>query len=149
MENDLFSIKLPEGWVEVEPVYQSYVTAIKSNEQINNAGAKELGFNSYYSVVGDTYAKDNEKDYVEDVKNSLKTNFKDIVISNEETRTIEGGNIYFVEAKLNQQNVNFRVLLAIKVTGEKVWIISFNTLEEKWSEYKDLFYDVAESLKIK
>lgn len=149
VENEFYSVKLPEGWIEIDPVFESSAMVIKQEEQINDTNAREISFRSYYSVLQGVYDKENEQEYLKEIKDSLKQSFAGITTTNEETRETDNGKIYFIESKFNQQDIDFRVLLAVNIKGENIWIISFNTIEEKWEEYKDLFYQVAESFKIK
>lgn len=149
IESEFFSIKLPSGWVEVTPIQGSYAMVIKDSEQIIDTVAKELGFASYYSVVGDTYIEDNIQDYLNKVKASLEQNFTGIILTDKENHKTENGEIYFIESEFNQQEIDLKSLLAIQIKNENVWIVSFNTLDEKWGEYEELFYEIADSFKIK
>lgn len=149
IENESFSVKLPEGWVEIDPISGSLAMAIKNEELIIDATAQGIGFRSYYSVLRDIYDKENEQEYLNKVKDSLKQSFAEIATTNEGTKETDNGKVYFIESKFNQQDIDFIVLLAIKIKDQNVWIMSFNTIEEKWEEYKNLFYQVAESFKIK
>jgi hypothetical protein len=149
IENKFFSVKLPEGWIEVEPVYGSIATVVKNQELINDTYAQKLNFRSYYSVLRDTVGDKTEQEYLEEIKNSLKKNFTDIMISDEEIKESNGAKIYFMESKLNEQNVDFTILLAVNIKDQDVWTISFNTLSEKWEEYKDIFYQIADSFERK
>jgi hypothetical protein len=149
IENKFFSVKLPEGWIEVEPVYGSIATVVKNQELINDTYAQKLNFRSYYSVLRDTVGDKTEQEYLEEIKNSLKKNFTDIMISDEEIKESNGAKIYFMESKLNEQNVDFTILLAVNIKDQDVWTISFNTLSEKWEEYKDIFYQISDSFERK
>ncbi len=149
IENKFFSVKLPEGWIEVEPVYGSIATVVKNQELINDTYAQKLNFRSYYSVLRDTVGDKTEQEYLEEIKNSLKKNFTDIMISDGEIKESNGAKIYFMESKLNEQNVDFTILLAVNIKDQDVWTISFNTLSEKWEEYKDIFYQIADSFERK
>ena len=149
IENKFFSVKLPEGWIEVETVYGSIATVVKNQELINDTYAQKLNFRSYYSVLRDTVGDKTEQEYLEEIKNSLKKNFTDIMISDEEIKESNGAKIYFMESKLNEQNVDFTILLAVNIKDQDVWTISFNTLSEKWEEYKDIFYQIADSFERK
>ena len=62
---------------------------------------------------------------------------------------IDGQPAKFIEAKLNQQNIEFRVLMALVFKGDKYFIISSNTTSEEWPKYQDVFYSVANSFKFK
>lgn len=149
MENEFFSVKLLDGWVQVQPISGAYVMAIKDREQLNNATAKELGFASYYSVVGDTYVETSIQDYLNKVKASLEQNFTGIALFDKESHKTENGETYFIESQFSQQGINLKSLLAINIKNENVWIVSFNTLDEKWDEYQGLFYEIADSFEIK
>lgn len=149
IETDLFSIKLIDGWVEAQPVYGSAATAINNNELINNLDAQKIGFKSYYSVLQDIYSEKTEKDYLDKIKASLKEGFVGVIISDGEAKDIDNRKLYFIESEFNQQNIDFKVLLAITIKDKDAWIISFNTLKENWEEYKNSFYQVAENFKIK
>ena len=50
---------------------------------------------------------------------------------------------------LNQQGVNFKVLLAVYLAGDKYYTMSFNTTAEKWPEYEARFYAITRSLETK
>jgi hypothetical protein len=149
MNKEGFIVDLPEGWVEVETVMGSSATAINNQEQINNADAVKIGFRSYYSVVHDSFNEETNNDYLEKIEASLKGNFPEAEISKEEGKTLNGGLIYFIEADINQQNIDFKVLLAVNIKDKDVWIISFNTLKENWEGYKNLFHQIAENFQIK
>ncbi len=149
MENEFFSVKLLNEWIQVQPISGAYAMAIKDKEQINDAVAKELGFASYYSVVKDTYIEKSVQDYLNKIKTSLEQNFTGIILSDKESHKTENGEIYFIESEFNHQNINLKSLLAINIKNENVWIVSFNTLQEKWQEYENLFYEIADSFKIK
>ncbi|HUT96460.1 MAG TPA: hypothetical protein VMW82_02755 [Candidatus Paceibacterota bacterium] len=149
INKDGFVIQLPGGWVEVEAVMGSFATAMNNKEQINNADAAKIGFRSYYSVVYDTFNEKTDNDYLEKIETSLKGNFPEVKISKEEDKNMDGEPIYFMEADIIQQDIDFKVLLAVNIKDKDVWIISFNTLKESWDEYKNLFHQIAGNFQIK
>ena len=55
----------------------------------------------------------------------------------------------FYEFNVPQQGINFKVLLAVVVKGDKVFVISSNTTAGKWPLYKDTFYQIAKSFEFK
>ena len=149
IEKDGFIIDLPEGWGETEAVSGSLATAFNSNELINNENAQKVGFRSYYSVIYDVFSEENNENYLKKIKNSLQQSFPEVKLSDGESQTPDGTTIYYIEADLNQQDIDFKVLLAVNIKNNDVWIISFNTLKENWEGYKNLFYQIAENFKIK
>ena len=149
IDKERFSVKLPEGWTETDSVPGAAATAMNNQEQITDPGAQKINFQTYYSVVYDTFNEKTEKDYLEKIKDSLKQGFSEIQIFDAEKKSINGKDIYFIESELKQSGVEFKVLLAVNIIDKEVWIISFNTLKSNWDKYKDLFYQIAESFKIK
>ncbi len=150
IENEFFKIKLIQGWVEINPpAYGAYAMAMKEVEQFGDPKIKELNFASYYSVIKDVFAEATIPEYLNKIKESLTQSFKGLQVLNEEIQATEDGEIYFIESQFRQNEVDFKVFLAIRIKDHDVWIISFNTLEEKWAEYKELFSQVAENFKIK
>jgi len=52
--------------------------------------------------------------------------------------------------EIAQQGVDFKVLMfLIKGGGDDIWLISFNTAQGYWSEYQNLFQEIAASFEIK
>ena len=67
-----------------------------------------------------------------------------------EPTIINGRPAKVFSADLNQQGVNFKLLMFIADGGDNdVWLISFNTLAEDLSGYNDLFYKIATSFRVK
>lgn len=149
IEKDGFVIELPEGWVEVEAVTGSSATAMNNKEQINNANAQKIGFRSYYSVIHDVSNGEKVNDYLQKIKDSLTQGFPGITLLNKESKAFDGSPIYYIEADLIQQEIDFKTLLAVHIKDNDIWIISFNTLKENWEAYQNSFYQVAENFKIK
>ncbi|MCD6094458.1 hypothetical protein J7J39_00930, partial [bacterium] len=88
--------------------------------------------------------------YLEDYKQKLKEALPEIVFVNENPGSVGGKDAYFIEANLTQQGVDFKVFLVlVRGKGDDIWTISFNTLKSDWLKYKDLFYQTAESFKVK
>lgn len=149
IEKNEFIINLPEGWEEVETIAGSAATVVRSKEQINNTDAQKIGFRSYYSVVHDISSEKEVSIYLQNMRDSLAQAFPNIKFFNKESTTTDGNPVYYIEADLNQQNIDFKTLLAVQIKNDDVWIISFNTLKENWGAYQNSFYQVAENFKIK
>ncbi|PJE57688.1 MAG: hypothetical protein COU82_00610 [Candidatus Portnoybacteria bacterium CG10_big_fil_rev_8_21_14_0_10_38_18] len=145
---DGFSLKIPDGWAEVANPQGALMTAVDTNEVITDVNAQQLNFRSYFSVIPDNLGDKTKEQYYQEIKDSLKQVFPDILFSREDTGLVDNKDTYFLEAEFNQEGVDFRVLLAINMGESDVWIISFNTLKSSWDNYKDIFYNTAESLKL-
>ncbi len=152
IEKDDFSILIPKGWAEAkESAVGISLSVINQNEEITETAAKRINFKSYYSVLYDNRGENDQQEYLELAKKSL---IEDIpgggTITNEETRTINDKDSFFTAVEFTQREIEFKALVVI-ISGEDkdMWMISFNTLKSKWDDYKDLFYQIAESFELK
>ncbi len=150
LAKDGFSINLPEGWEETaNPPGRALALVVKGNEEIANEKAEKLGFASYFSVSSDSLETYTFEEYIEEIKTRLVQSIVNIDFVKEEEGEIDGKKALFVECESTQKEVDFKTLLAfINEADETIWAISFNTLEDKWPEYRDLFYQTAESFKL-
>jgi len=145
VKND-FSINLPEGWEEAPAPTGVSAMAVNANEEITNADAQKVNFRSYCSVVYNTMKGEMDEEFIEKMKDSLTQSAPEIVITDEKKDKIGDKDTYFVEAEINQKNIDFKILLTlIKGAKEDVWVVSFNTLKSNWERDKDLFYETAKS----
>jgi len=150
LEKEDFSINIPAGWKEVPPSRGVSAMVINISEQPTEEAAKRINFKSYFAVSYDTLEGKTREKYLEDYKQKLRGVFPEIVFVNENPGSIGGKDAYFIEASLAQQGVDYKVLLVlVRGKGDDIWIISFNTLEGDWLKYKDLFYQTAESFKVR
>ncbi len=152
VEKDDFSIYIPKGWAEAaQPPMGVALTIVNKAEEITDPAAKRINFQSYYSVLYDNLEGNATEEYYDKVKQSL---IEDIpgggTIVLEETKTINGKDYFFVAAEFTQREIKFKALIVI-IPGEDndMWMVSFNTLNSKWDDYKDLFYQIAESFELK
>jgi len=146
---DGFSLKMPDGWTEVANPQGSLMTAVDANEVITDVNAQQLNFRSYFSVIPDNLGDKTKEQYYQEIKDSLKQAFPDVLFSREDTGVVDNKDTYFLEAEFNQEGVDFRVLLVINMGENDIWIISFNTLKSSWDNYKDVFYNTAKSFKVR
>jgi len=150
LEKEDFSINVPAGWKEVPPSSGVSAMVVNIGEQPTEEAAKRINFKSYFAVSYDTLAGKTREKYLEDYKQRLRGVLPEIVFVNENPRSIGGKDAYFIEANLTQQGVDFKVLLVlVRGKGDDIWTISFNTLEGDWLKYKDLFYQTAESFRVR
>lgn len=141
-----FSINLPVGWKEISPVTGTLAMAFNANEVVKDLKAQDIGFKSYFAVSPDTLQEKNMDDYFQALKNALSQNVPNVVFTEEQDKIINGKSAHAIEAELTQQEIDFKVLMVVIPGQEKnLWILSFNTLEDNWDEYEEIFYSVADS----
>lgn len=147
---DDFSLNAPKEWLEAGAPSGVSLMLVNNSEQTTNPAAKKINFRSYFSVSYDTLGENTKDKYMDILKNNLKQAIPEIVFSKESSLLIDGREAKALEAEISQQGVDFEILIFVISGKDKdVWIISFNTLREKWDNYKSLFYQIAESFKLK
>ena len=147
---DDFSIALPSGWKQAEPVVGTSAMAVNISENVSDPAAKKINFKSYFAVSYDTLQGKGIIDYLQTVKNSLSQAVPNIVFTKDQDLTINGIFAHATEAEMSQQGVDFKVLMiVVSGQGEDVWVVSFNTVKSSWDSYKDMFYGVADSFIVK
>ncbi len=145
-----FSLQAPQGWQQVTPPNGVSALLVNNNEEIVEEAAKTINFKSYFSVGYDTFKERSQEEYVKYIKDSLTEALPGIVFVDEKSSVVNGKDAYYIEAEINQKNIDFNVLIAlIKGGNDDVWTISFNTTKGYWPTYKDLFYQVTESFQTK
>lgn len=149
LEKEGYSIKLPEGWKEAEGVSGASATIVNAKEEVIEPNAQKINFRSYYSVINDNLAENSPEDYFKKITESLKKSFPDIGAIKEEDKIVSENKIHFMEIEIRQQEIDFKVLLAVITKDKNVWTISFNTLKSNWEKYRELFYQIAGDFKIK
>ena len=150
LEKEDFSINVPAGWKEASPPSGVSAMVVNVKEQPTEEAAKRINFKSYFAISYDTLEGKTREKYLEDYKHKLKEILPGIVFVSENSGSIDEKDAYFIEADLTQQGVDFKVFLVlVRGKGDDIWTISFNTLKSDWPEYKDLFYQTAESFKVR
>jgi hypothetical protein len=148
---DGFSIVLPKGWTESAGTVEGVAAlAFDPNEQITDEAAKSISFASYLSIGQDSLQDKSINDYLVYTKQELQKALGVAEFINEQSLAINSKEAYSLEMQLNQENINFRVLMVL-IAGDNgdVWAVSFNTLESMWNDYKDAFYNSAKSFIVK
>jgi len=150
LEKNDFSIMMPENWAEMATPVGVSAMVVNINEEVTEVEAQRINFKTYYSVVYDTLNERSKEEYFQSVGATLSQTVPGIVVIHEEGERIDNQDAYFVEAEFNQKNIDFKVLLVIFTgEGESVWIVTFNGLKSAWNDYKDLFYEIARSFKLR
>ena len=120
-----------------------------SEEHPDGSPAAKLNFKSYSAVsFSDTNSQTLEEIYEMNI-NQLVAMIPSTKAFDVKDETINGLPSKLAALELNQQGVDYTILLAVYLAGDKYYVMSFNTTKEKWPEYKDQFYVSARSFEIK
>ena len=145
-----FELQIPSTWMEV--VAPEGIRVLLSNigeEQIDSEREKE-GFRSYLAVTYDVLDEKTMDEFVDYVEGVLESSLPSIEFATATSMTIDTREARAVEALVTQDGYEFKTLLVIiKGDDGDVWTLSFNTAEIRWNHTKDLFYQMAESFKLK
>jgi len=147
---DYFSVDLPTGWQEVSPSIGVSAMAVNASENINDPAIKKINFKSYFAVSFDTLQGKSLSEYSNSVKSEFQQVASGVVFSNEQDIMINGQSAHAIEADLNQQEINFKILMVV-IAGQEndVWVITFNTTKSSWDGYKEIFSEVVKSFVVK
>ncbi|MBU1922454.1 hypothetical protein KKD84_04540, partial [Patescibacteria group bacterium] len=124
--------------------------AVNQNETIKNEAARRINFTSYFSVSYDSLQERTKEEFVQYVKGALAQVASNINYTLEKDIAVDSMDAHALEFELTQQGADFAVLMVL-VYGDNgdVWAVSFNTVKEKWDEYKPMFYQTADSFRLK
>lgn len=150
MDTDYFTLNLPPAWEKSSKDDILPLTIVDTGRETTNAKAKEIDFKTNLSIDSTSLGDTSLKDYIESVKASLVQSISVINIVKEEAAQINGKDAFLLEIESTQQDLNFHTLLAF-ITGKDstVWAFSYNTLEESWPVYENIFNQMIESIKMK
>lgn len=146
---DDFTIVSPPDWIQTH--MQSTLVSFQNprEAQPENSAAAKINFKSYIAVSFDNTQEKTLDETVRLVKQQTRSVVPTISFDSETSGTIDSQPAKFIEASLNQQDVDFKVLLVIIMKDNKYFTISANTTAQKWTEYRDVFYSTANSFKFK
>jgi len=83
------------------------------------------------------------------VKQQVQAVAPSVSFGSETDELIDSQPAKIIEADLAQQNVDFKILMAVIMKDDKYFTISANTTAQKWTEYSETFYDTFRSFKFK
>jgi len=151
MVTDEFEVIVPAGWIQTAPAIGTSLMAVNSNENINDPAAQKINFKSYFAISRDVLQGKTIDEYSQTVKNSLQQIVSNVIFTkNQNIAAINGKSANAIEAEMSQQGVDFKVLMAIiRGEGDYVWVFSFNTTKNAWDKYKEIFYNIANSFRLK
>ncbi len=147
---DDFEITLPMGWEQTVPAIGTSAMAINKEEKSDDPTIQKINFKSYFAVSYDILQGKNLNGYLQNIKNTLSQTISNVVFTNEQDLLVNNKSARAVEAQLTQQGVDFKVLMIV-IEGQEddVWVISFNTTESYWDNYKGIFSDIVKSFILK
>ena len=150
MDTDYFTLVLPPGWVKTSSGESLPFIITDSTEKVTDEKAKEIAFRTGLSINSMPLGETSLSDYVETMKTSLIQGIPIIEITKEEQVGINGSAAHILEIESIQKDIKFRTVLAI-FTGKDntVWAFSFNTLDDSWNGYKDVFHNITDSIVMK
>ena len=144
-QGDGFSLLQPQGWIQGQ--IPSTLVSFHNNSETHPSGssAAKINFKSYIAVSFDNL----QGKTLEDV-NTLTVNNITVAIPTAKVfvtsdETIGGLPAKLSAMELNQQDVDYTVLVFLIDAGDKYYSLSFNTTTEKWGASKDEFYTIARS----
>lgn len=146
---DDFTIISPTGWIQTH--LPSTLVSFQNPKEIQPKGsaAEKINFKTYIAVSFDNAQGKTLNQVTELVRQQVVAVVPSISFAPETIGTIDSQPAKFMEAGLTQQNVEFKVMVAVVLKGDTYFTISNNTTAEKWPEYRDLFYNTADSFKFK
>jgi len=146
---DDFTLIPPVGWIRTQ--ISGVLVAYQNSKETHPKGsaAEKVNFKSYFAVSFDKTNGQTLNEIVELVKNQTKGVAPAISFDSVLDGTIGGQPAKVLEASLLMQNINFKVVIAVAMKGDKYFTISNNTTAEKWPEYQDIFYNVLNSFNFK
>ncbi|MFH1780990.1 MAG: hypothetical protein ABH841_03245, partial [Candidatus Nealsonbacteria bacterium] len=149
-----FEIILPPGWQEATtPPEGVLFMAIDAEQDISGGLFQKLDFRTNLAIKSDNITKyadiSSFEDYVASIKISLIQAISGINCTQDEQKTINGAQAVSIECSSRQEEADFKTLLVfVKGNNNAIYAISFNTFQDSWLMYKDLFYRMAESFKL-
>lgn len=150
MEKEDFSIYLPPGWIETTPAASISAVAVNVSERITDPAAEKISFNTYFAVAHEALKGKTMPEYVQIFKDFLSDSIPGTIFSKEGDMTIDNKPAHYIEMVLTQNGVDLKVLsVIIGAEADDFWAISFNTVKSNWDKYRDFFYDIANTFKLK
>ena len=147
---DDFTIVSPKDWIQTHHLPPTLVSFQNPNEKHpEGSAASKINFKSYIAVSFYNTQGKTLEEIAELVKQQVQAVAPSVSFGSETDEMIDGQSAKIIEADLNQQNVDFRVLMAVVMKSDKYFTISANTTAQKWTEYSEIFYDTIRSFKFK
>jgi hypothetical protein len=142
IERDEFSILMPSGWREVDPLAEGIMMSAIDNKKSEDGMAKEKNFYTNYNVAFAKLEDITIEEYVKYLQGEIKKMMTEVKIGNEQKNGFE--------AEINQEGINFKAKVAVFPGKEgDVWTISFNTTKNEWPKYSIIFEEIIKNFLVK
>ena len=150
-EGEDFSMTIPEGWDKSQQSLSgTLLTLYKTGEtHTDDPNAQKINFKSYMAISFDRTQGKTKSQILDMVKQSLLQLSPTAKINTLPQETVDNQTADLIEISLAQQDVNFKVLVAVVIKGDKYFTLSANTTEKKWAGYKEGFYKALKSMILK
>ena len=142
---DDFTLLKPADWMQSQ-ISGTLVSFHNSNEvQPEGSAARKINFKSYMAVSFDMTNERLLPEINDFLIAQIKASFPSAELTASTDETVDGQPAKFNVFTMSQQEVDIIVLLAVIYKGDKYYTISGNSTTDKWTEYKDMFYQTARS----
>lgn len=150
-EGEDFSIVIPEGWDKSQQPLPGTLLALYKNKEdhTDNPNAQKINFKSYMAISFDRTQGKTKSQILDMIKQSLLQISPNAKINALPEETVDNQTTDLLEINLTQQDVNFKVLVAVIIKGDKYFTLSANTTEKKWASYRQDFYKALKSMILK
>ncbi len=140
-----FSIQPPLGWQE--KTIQGALVAFEDDLDYypEENPAHDINFMTYCAVTFDNDQGLSFSEIIDYIKNETISAIPTAHFTTETADTIDGYSAAYLEAGMLQQDINFLVHITLVDIADKYYMISCNTTKEKWEDYRDIFYEFAQS----
>lgn len=150
-EGEDFSIVIPEGWDKSQQPLPGTLLALYKNKEdhTDDPNAQKINFKSYMAISFDRTQGKTKSQILDMIKQSLLQLSPNAKIDTLPEETVDNQTADLVEISLAQQDVNFKVLVAVIIKEDKYFTLSANTTGKKWTSYKQDFYKALKSMILK
>jgi len=146
---DDFIILKPADWTQSQ-VSGTLVSFHNTSEvHPESSAAMKINFQSYLAVSFDMTNERTLNEINDFVGAQIGASVSSAEPVSSEDETVDGQPAKFNVFTMNQQEVDYTVFLAVILKGDKYYTMSGNTTTDKWTDYKDMFYQVARSFVFK
>lgn len=150
-EGEDFSIVIPEGWDKSQQPLPGTLLALYKNKEdhTDDPNAQKINFKSYMAISFDRTQGKTKSQILDMIKQSLLQLSPSAKITALPEETFNNQTADLIEINLSQQDINFKVLVAVIIKGDKYFTMSANTTAKKWASYKEDFYKALKSMVLK